>query len=197
MLEELKFDHEMDTLGRWMAHYLAEKIERATVAPEGEAGEPDRHECADLILRLWEHRQTWPLSAPLKDVADRLDELLAPKPSYFHSATKKSKSFMDLLHGLEELHHREAQVCLAAWVAGLSLSKDREFLLSHSEHLDDNELKITQRLVEIQDLMLSPEAHLDGEPCPSFATQSKSEQGKVVRARLRAIAKSRTQLLSR
>lgn len=197
ILDELKLDHEMDTLGRWLAHYLAEKMERATTAPEGEAGEQDRRECVDLILQLWARRQTWPLSAPLKNISDRLDELLTPKPSFFHSATKTSDLHLDLLHGLEELHHRETQLCLSAWIANLNLSKDREFLLSHPEHLDDNELKITQRLVEIQDLMLSREAHLDGEPCPSFATLSKSEQGKIVRAGLRAIAKSRTQLLSR
>lgn len=197
ILEELKLDREMDTLGRWLAHYLAEKMECADSAPEGTTGDADRRECVDLILRLWEHRQTWPLSAPLKDVADRLDELFAPKPRFFHATTKTSNPFLDLLHGLEKLHHQETQICLAAWIAGLNLSKDREFLHNHSEHLDDDELRITQRLVEIQDFMLSPEAHLGNEPCLNFATLSKVEQGKIVRARLRAIAKSRTQLLGR
>lgn len=187
----------MDTLGRWLAHYLAERMERAVSAPEGASGETDRHECVELILRLWERRQTWPLSAPLKDIADRLDELLAPKPRFFHAIPSTSNPFLDLLHGLEDLHHKETQICLAAWIAGLNLSKDREFLHNHSEHLDDDELRITQRFVEIQDFMLSPEAHLGDEPCPNFATLSKVEQGKIVRARLRAIAKSRTQLLGR
>ena len=196
ILEELKCDYETDTLGRWLAHYLAEKMERAASAPKGNTGEPDRHECIDLILRLWEHRQSWPLSAPLKDVADRLDELLTPKPRFFHTDTRTS-TFLDLLHGLEELHHMEIQVCLAAWVAGLDLSKDREFLLNHSEHLDDSELKVIQRLIEIQNAMLSKDAYLDGQPCSDFSTLSKAEQGKLVRARIRAIAKSRAQLLSR
>jgi hypothetical protein len=186
----------MDTLGRWLAHYLAEKMERADFAPDGTAGETDRRECVDLILRLWDRRQTWPLSAPLKDVADRLDELLAPKPRFFH-ATKTSDPFLDLLHGLEELHRKEIQVCLVAWVVGLNLSKDREYLQNHPEHLDNDEFRTIQHLVEIQDNMLGPEAHLGGESCPNFAALSKAEQGKVVRARLRAIAKSRTQLLGR
>lgn len=197
ILEELKLDREMDTLGRWLAHYLAEKMEYSASAPEGATGEATRRECVDLILRLWERRRIWPLSAPLKDVADRLDELLAPKPRFFHATTKTSNPFLDLLHGLEELHHKETQICLAAWIAGLNLSKDREFLQNHSEHLDEDELRITQRLVEIQDLMLSPEASLGEEPCPNFANLSKVEQGKIVRAKLRAIVKSRTQLLGR
>lgn len=197
ILEELKLDREMDTLGRWLAHYLAEKMECAASAPEGTTGDADRRECVDLILRLWERRQTWPLSAPLKDVADQLEELLAPKRHVYHAIAKTSNPFLDLLHGLEELHHKETQVCLAAWIAGLNLNKDREFLRNHSEYLDDDEFRITQRLVEIQDLMLGPEARLADEPWPNFATLSKVEQGKIVRARLRAIAKSRTQLLGR
>jgi hypothetical protein len=197
ILKELKLDRETDTLGRWMAHYLAEKMECAASVPDGTVRETDRRECVDLILRLWERRQTWPLSAPLKEIADRLDELLAPKPRFFHATTKTSDPFLDLLHGLEELHHKEIKVCLAAWVAGLNLSKDREYLQYHPEHLDDHEHQIIQRLLEIQDLMFSPEAHLGGEICPNFATLSKVEQRKIVQARLRSIAKSRTQLLGR
>lgn len=197
ILEELKLDREMDTLGRWLAHYLAEKMECAASSLEGAAGDAARRECVDLILRLWERRRAWPLSAPLKDVADQLDTLLAPRPRFFHAMSKASSPLLDLLHGLEELHHKETRICLEAWIAGLNLSKDREFLHNHSEHLDDDELRITQRFVEIQDFMLGPEAHLGGEPSPNFATLSKVEQGKIVRARLRAIAKSRTQLLGR
>jgi hypothetical protein len=197
ILKELKLDRETDTLGRWMAHYLAEKMECAASVPDGIVRETDQRECVDLILRLWERRQTWPLSAPLKEIADRLDELLAPKPRFFHATTKTSDLLLDLLHGLEELHHKEIQVCLAAWVAGLNLSKDREYLQYHPEHLDDDEYQIIQHLVEIQDLMFSPEAHLGGEICPNFATLSKVEQRKIVQARLRSIAKSRTQLLGR
>lgn len=197
ILEELKLDREMDTLGRWLAHHLAEQMQRAVAAPEGAGGEPDRRECVDLILRLWERRQTWPLSAPLKDVAGRLDELLRPKPRFLHSSTGKSDPYLDLLHNLEELHHREAQICLAVWISGLDLSAEREYLDSHPEHLDENELRIIRYLVETQNLISGPKARLDGEPCPDFVALPKSEQSKIARARLRAIAKSRTQLFGR
>ncbi|THF60378.1 hypothetical protein [Pseudothauera rhizosphaerae] len=187
----------MDTLGRWLAHYLAEKMESAASAPEGAAGESARRECVDLILRLWERRQTWPLSAPLKDVADRLEELLRPKPRFLRTATQTSDPLLDLLRGLEDLHYRETQVCLMAWATGLDLSKTRAYLHDHPEHLDDDEHRLSQHLIELQGHMFGPEARLDGEPCPDFATLPKPEQRKIVRARLRAIAKSRTQLLGR
>lgn len=197
ILEELKLNREMNTLGRWLAHYLAEKMESAASAPEDAAGESMRRECVDLILRLWERRQHWPLSAPLKDAADHLEELLRPKPRFLHAIPQVSAQFLDLLRGLEELHHRETQVCLMAWAAGLDLSKTRAYLHDHSEHLDDDERRTSQHLIELQDLMLGSVAQLDGEPCPDFATLPKPEQTKIVCTRLRAIAKSRTQLLGR
>lgn len=97
ILEELKLDREMDTLGRWLAHYLAEKMESAASAPEGAEGESARRECVDLILRLWERRQRWPLSAPLKNVADQLEELLRPKPRFLHATSQTTDKFLDLL----------------------------------------------------------------------------------------------------
>ena len=193
----MKLDRETDTLGRWLAHYLAEKMECAASAPAGAEREADRRECVDLILRLWERRHAWPLSAPLKGIAERLDELLAPMPRFLYSTMRTSNPYLDLLHGLNELHHKETHICLAAWIVSLNLSKDREFLQNHSEHLDEDERRVIQRLVKIQDLMLRPEAHLGDEPCPNFATFSKAQQGKIVRGRLRAIGKSRTQLLGR
>lgn len=193
ILKELELDQDSDTLARWLAHYLAEKMECAVSAPEGTAGDADRRECVDLILRLWETRQKWPISTPLKDIAERLDELLQPTSHFFHSADP----FLDLFRSLEKLHHRETRVCLIAWVAGLDLSKEREFLNHHPEHLDEHELGVTQRLVELQDTVLGPEAYIDDEPCSNFATLPKIEQGKIIRTRLRSIAKERTQLLGR
>ncbi len=48
-----------DTLGRWMAHYIAERMQVAKVAPpEAKAVAQDR--CAEAILSLWEHRRGLP-----------------------------------------------------------------------------------------------------------------------------------------
>lgn len=102
-----------------------------------------------------------------------------------------------LLRSLEDLHHRETQVCLSAWAAGLDLSKTRTYLHDHPEHLDDDERRTSQHLIDLQDRLLGPAAQLDGEPCPDFATLPIPEQTKIVRTRLRAIAKSRTQWLGR
>ena len=59
IVDELGLDQSADTLGRWMAHYLAEKMEDAEAAT-GEAREQKMSECSDTILKLWAHRSELP-----------------------------------------------------------------------------------------------------------------------------------------
>lgn len=58
-VKELNLEPGVDTLSRWMAHYLAEMI---TIVEEsnGEDKNAAEKECFDVILKLWEHRQSLP-----------------------------------------------------------------------------------------------------------------------------------------
>lgn len=55
IVDELGPDQSVDTLARWMAHYIAETMEDAEAAT-GEARKKKMSECNDLILKLWAHR---------------------------------------------------------------------------------------------------------------------------------------------
>ena len=55
LVEELKLNPGVDTLSRWMAHYVAEKIELAKTA-DGDEKAAAQQACFDTILKLWEHR---------------------------------------------------------------------------------------------------------------------------------------------
>ena len=57
--DELGLDQSNDTLGRWMAHDIAEKIED-TKASTGETLDQKKSECRDAILKLWAHRRELP-----------------------------------------------------------------------------------------------------------------------------------------
>lgn len=59
LVEELGLDQSTDTLGRWMAHYIAETIKDAEAAT-GEAHNRKMSECSDFILKLWAHRSNLP-----------------------------------------------------------------------------------------------------------------------------------------
>lgn len=74
-----------DTLGRWMAHYIAELMERcesATTDRDARAAE-----CADAILKLWAHRSGAPFArTPMQsfEAIYRGLERLDPESSPFY-----------------------------------------------------------------------------------------------------------------
>ena len=59
LTHELNLDDSVDTLGRWMAHYIAELIQDAETASEEERL-VKMQACNDAILRLWQHRHVLP-----------------------------------------------------------------------------------------------------------------------------------------
>lgn len=59
LVDEFGLDKGVDTLGRWMAHYIAELIlDVESAAPEDKASKQER--CASAILDLWQHRAELP-----------------------------------------------------------------------------------------------------------------------------------------
>ena len=85
IVRELEIEKSNDTLGRWMAHHLAELIADAEGA-EGEAGIEIRDRIVDLILRVWSHRKSFPRRKyPLSDLEDLASLLwrLRPEASPF------------------------------------------------------------------------------------------------------------------
>ncbi len=59
LVDELGQEPRVDTLARWMAHYVAELIDGVAKAPPNERGAA-RRECFETILKLWDHRTALP-----------------------------------------------------------------------------------------------------------------------------------------
>ena len=80
IVRDLNRENSNDTLGRWMAHHLAEMIEKAESA-EGDDRTEAHERISHLILRIWSHRQNLPGSAyPLKKLDDVISVLLRLRP---------------------------------------------------------------------------------------------------------------------
>lgn len=60
LVNELDLTNSTDTLSRWMAHYLAEKITQQESLPSGEERNEVEKICFESILKLWEHRWLLP-----------------------------------------------------------------------------------------------------------------------------------------
>jgi len=111
LVRELGLEDGVDTLGRWMAHYLAELIDEAdnssTVAKRIKA----RKEATATILKIWDHRTSLPGKAyplaPYKDILRVIDQLQPDSNPfrYFgrHADNKREQLVADLFDGLSRL----------------------------------------------------------------------------------------------
>jgi hypothetical protein len=59
LVKEFNLDPGVDTLARWMAHYIAEQIEIVEHSAGAEKKEAEER-CFETILKLWDHRSALP-----------------------------------------------------------------------------------------------------------------------------------------
>lgn len=88
LVQELELNAHVDTLARWMAHYIAELIEQVKNTT-GEEQEKYQKECADIILKLWNHIDRVPnIDTPLRSfstISNMLEKITSDNPyKYFH-----------------------------------------------------------------------------------------------------------------
>lgn len=141
LVHELGLETSVDTLGRWMAHYLAELIERARNA-EGEARIAAHAQAAELILKLWSKRRELPLSAyPLSDFAKALQvlERLTPEANPFSGYGRRStdRFFGEAFDGLRILIMHGLLLATSAPTDSINASESEAFL-------DENERQIVE-----------------------------------------------------
>jgi hypothetical protein len=87
-VRELGFDDEFDTLGRWMAHHLAELIDQSENGATAAERTKARKSATETILKIWEHRTSLPGKAyplaPYKDILMVLDRLRPNDNPFWH-----------------------------------------------------------------------------------------------------------------
>jgi hypothetical protein len=115
IVDELGLDQTVDTLGRWMAHYIAELIHDVETA--GVEERPAKLvKCADAILELWGHRHELPSGRrPFEELEPILRAVQSLDPSdetprYFRQPrtaphldheSAETKQWLDLADGLD------------------------------------------------------------------------------------------------
>ncbi len=101
LVKELGLEKSVDTLSRWMAHYVAEKIKYAEALPDGVKKGNAEKECFSLILDLWKHRWHYkPDRQPLRNFNHLFDILknLDPEkedPYYYRLGNAQSNEEED------------------------------------------------------------------------------------------------------
>lgn len=104
IVRELDLEPGVDTLGRWMAHHIAEMMQEVESA-EGSDKEQAQERAVDLILKLWARRRNLPGGAyPLNDLEPITSVIgrLRPEASPYqqHSTDETEKLLARIFDGL-------------------------------------------------------------------------------------------------
>lgn len=124
--DELGLEQSCDTLGRWMAHHIAELIE---LAEQGSAAERKQRQrqCRTAILELWEHIASAPHGPrPFRDLEPIIATIRALDPNenaYFHQSRAQdvadtsdlsdaAKDWLKLSRGIDYTARLLVRMCL-------------------------------------------------------------------------------------
>lgn len=196
IVKELDLEDSVDTLGRWMAHRIAELMEQAEQAPTEAEREAAKRECTDIIIRLWEHRTKFPFKPPLADIAKFLKNLMSdPSPSLWEKPEPPDGTWSRILPHLEKLQDREYWICHQAAIAETSLEKEREWLKEHHQEMSDDECQIIESLLKLREQMDGDDYSLDSIRTPNFASLPAEERTRQILEDLKRIHTERQSLL--
>jgi hypothetical protein len=156
LVNELVLD-QFDTLGRWMAHYIAEKIAAAQSAGEEER-QQRLSECCDEILRLWSHRRNFDRSVrPLESFEPVFRALNSLDPDnasnrFFDRVEEDNESdetreWLRLASEADEAARHVISHCLSR-AADSSLNREREWVtLASRFSMNDDDFKALSQLL--------------------------------------------------
>lgn len=169
---ELDLGRSADTLGLWMAHYIAELIQGAEKASLEERA-AKMQACSEAILSLWKHRHELPNGKrPFEELEPilRALESLDPDdstPRYFRSARAAAdkadkedemESWLELVDELDYSARALIGYCLGQ-AAQTAINKSEEWVaLAESAGADDEvELSVVRFMVDEKDLLRKPD----------------------------------------
>ena len=146
LVDELGLSDSVDTLGRWMAHYIAELMEQAERAPTEEQRRAAQQACFETILKLWDHRATALNDArPLASLKSAIAVLKAingqDEENYYwrHNTRNVTYPWAGFMQSLRRTMDDIVLYSLAGSVNADILSKEKKWIEQHGEFLSDDE----------------------------------------------------------
>ena len=164
LIDELGLDQSVDTLGRWMAHYIAENMEAAESAT-GEARDRKMSECSDAILKLWAHRSELPDGRrPFEEFGQIFRVLQSldtddPTPRYFRqtrSAVKQddeddtTKRWLNIASGIDDAARVLIRYCVGT-AAQEAVEKSRDWVALAEAIAEEKEIDIRMVRAIVED----------------------------------------------
>lgn len=168
LVAEFELGDSVDTLGRWMAHYVAQLIQEAEVTT-GDDQVAKQAQLRDAILTLWAHRAELPSGTrpfgeaePIFRALESLDPdsetpryfSLSRAPSSESSESEETRKWIELARGLDYASKILIDHCLIS-AAGSALDKSQEWVKLASEvGIDDSfEFRVIRMISNRRDPM--------------------------------------------
>lgn len=129
-----------------MAQRVAELLRRAESSTDPVVKEAAERECQDLIIRLWESRDSWPSGGPLGSILPTLKVLLAGEPDYRPWKSRPEENqIIGWITNLLQLQRKELRYfCLAIrdQISAPMREEMRQLLAEHQSDLSEEEANI-------------------------------------------------------
>lgn len=178
LVKELELEPGVDTLSKWMAHYISEQIAIAENST-GEEKEKAKQKCFNTILKLWERRDRLPNgSRPFEDfeqifqVLKKIDLKNDPKPFHELKDFDKIKEeeldseveyWIDKVELINNTTRKLIRVCLAQAYASTKDDKIKRFLNNSIDSAQRYDIKSIELLKSFYEELESQEYDFDDE----------------------------------
>lgn len=153
LVKELDLEYSVNTLARWMAHYLAELIEKIEKAEPNEDKKILQQECCDVILKIWSQKENLPIKKPLDDLRPIIEILevlkekketsILPRWIEYRKLPRDNQwaSFVDLVkNNSERIFSEVLQMNLHKDI----LCKDKEWMSENKEFLNVEQIRFLE-----------------------------------------------------
>ncbi|WP_209404750.1 hypothetical protein [Pseudozobellia sp. WGM2] len=154
LIQELKLEYSVNTLARWLVHYLAELIDNIENCKSPKRKKQLQKECCELILKLWSNKEFLPITKPLQslqpileilEVFKERDYLISPRWLEYRPLPRDNAwaNFIDVVkNNTENIFNKSIELHLNSDL----MFKDEQWLNEHKEFLTKTERELLTQL---------------------------------------------------
>lgn len=154
IVKELNLEPGVDTLGKWMAHYVAELIKKTEKSTSKSEKIENQKECFEVILKLWNNREHLPMaSKPLSDMEPILELLdVLKKDDFSYPFWRQFKDIPDsptlkgFMNTVKSNSESIFELCIYSIINYDVLRKKSDWLTDHRNMLSKTEIKMIEHL---------------------------------------------------
>ncbi|MBZ9631736.1 hypothetical protein LB465_13180 [Salegentibacter sp. LM13S] len=165
IIKELELVYTVNTLARWLGHYLAELMDNIDNCDSEVEKSELQKECCSVILEIWEKRERIPIEKPtekLKPIIDVISLLKKNEHPFIshrflsnNNLRNKNSNWFSFLEIVKNNSERIYRKSLISMISEELLEKDKKWIEEHGVFLSDDEKSVVEYLDSIKEIEIS------------------------------------------